>query len=549
MDAKVREAIQSALESLYGDAASTAAIEVEIPRDKQHGDLSSNAAMTLAKVLRKAPRDIAADLEQHLKKQADWFSEVSVAGPGFLNFRMTPEFLHGELQGVLRAGSRYGRSDAGQGQRIQVEFVSANPTGPLNVVSARAAAFGGALTRILEAAGYAAESEFYVNDVGGQIDLLGETFLARVRQAQGLDAEIPEEGYQGEYLKELAQGLDPEYIAASTQEKSDTQAAQIMAKIAVERMVAWQKRDLADYGTEFDRWFHQHELYPEAVESTAKRLEEAGYLETREGAVWFRSTEFGDDQDRVLIRSTGEPTYFLADLAYHTNKHDRGFEKAVDIWGPDHHGYIPRMQAGMQALGFGADWLQVLIVQQVNLLQDGKPVKMSKRKGEFITLSDLIEDVGKDTAVFFFLQRRAESHLDFDLDLAKKQSDENPVFYVKYAHARISGILRKAREEKAPDSGENPPLHRLIEDPELNLIKTLVRFPGVLAGAARHREPHRLTGYLRDVAQSFHGFYHHCRVITEDPELTRARLGLTKAAGQVLANGLALMNIDAPERM
>jgi len=321
--------------------------------------------------------------------------------------------------------------------------------------------------------------------------------------------------------------------------------------------VAGQKIDLAAYGTTFDRWYHQHELYPRGVDHALELFRASGLTETRDEAEWFVSTRYGDDQDRVLVRSNGDPTYVLADLAYHMDKHERGFERVIDIWGPDHHGYIARMQAGMEALGYGKNWLEILIVQQVNLLADGEPVKMSKRKGEFISLEDLIEDVGKDTAIFFFLQRRAESHLDFDLDLARKQSDENPVFYVKYAHARISGILRKAVEVGAAKSADLAPeagpgdadLSLLAGDPEMALIKTLLRYPGMVAGAAVNREPHRLTGYLRDVSQAFHHFYHECRVLGEAPELTRARLALTRAARQVLANGLGLMEIDAPERM
>jgi arginyl-tRNA synthetase len=299
----------------------------------------------------------------------------------------------------------------------------------------------------------------------------------------------------------------------------------------------------------YDAWVRQSSLYPDAVERARQLLERNGQLENRDGAAWFVSTRFGDDQDRVVVRRTGEPTYFLADIAYHMNKHERGFQRVVDVWGPDHHGYIARMQAGMKALGYGEDWLEILLVQQVNLLSGGKPAKMSKRRGEFITLLDLLEEVGKDAAVFFFLMRRAESHLDFDIDLAKKASDENPVYYVKYAHARISGILRKAAEEGAPGEGE-PADFGLLEDPrELDLMKTLLTFPEVVAGAARDREPHRITGYLRDTAQAFHLFYHHCRVVGPDRAQTAARLGLTRAARRVLANGLALMDVEAPERM
>ena len=547
LEQEIRDALNEALARLYPEAGVIA--EVEIPREAGHGDYATNVALGLARPLRKPPRSIAETLAEALRPRDDLFAAVEVAGPGFLNFRVAPARLRRGLAEILEAGPAWGRSGTGRGKRVQVEYVSANPTGPLNVVNARAAAFGGALTRLLAAAGYDARSEFYVNDVGRQIDLLGASFLARYREARGEgEATIPEGGYQGDYLRDLAATLDPVEFDALLDGKPPEEAAAIMGRKAVEQVTAWQRRDLGAYGTVFDRWFYQSELYPDAVERALRLFRERGEVEEREGALWFAATRYGDDQDRVLVRGNGQPTYFLADVAYHVDKHERGFEKVIDIWGPDHHGYIGRMQAAAEASGYGADWLEVLIVQQVNLLSGGQPVKMSKRRGEFITLEDLIEDVGKDTAIFFFLQRRAESHLDFDLDLAKKQSEENPVFYVKYAHARISGILRKARDEGAPDP-EGADTTRLEADQELVLMKTLLQFPAVVAGAAEAREPHRLTNYLRELAQAFHLFYHHCRVVGPDAELTRARLALTEGARRVLANGLALMDIGAPERM
>jgi arginyl-tRNA synthetase len=549
VEREIRDAIHAALTRVFPDAAGDLEIVVEVPREKGHGDYATSVAMNLARPLRRAPRAIAEALRPELAARADLFDAVEIAGPGFLNFRLAPARIRGGLAEVLEAGAAWGRSDAGGGERIQVEYVSANPTGPLNVVNARAAAFGAALTRLLEASGYVARSEFYVNDVGGQIDLLGRSFLARVREARGeTDAEIPDQGYRGEYLRELAAGLEPAESESLLAEEDAQAQVSAMSRLAVERMVAWQRRDLEAYGSRFDRWFHQHELYPDAVQRVLQHLVERGYVYEKEGARWFRSSELGDDQDRVLVRASGEPTYFLADLAYHASKHERGFARAIDIWGPDHHGYIGRMQAGVQALGCGTDWLEILIVQQVNLLSGGKPVKMSKRAGEFITLEELIEEVGRDTAIFFFLMRRAESHLDFDLDLARKEGDENPVFYVKYAHARISGILRKAAEEGAPDP-EGADLERLEDPRELDLIKMLLGYPDLVAGAAAAREPHRITGALREIAQAFHLFYHHCRVVGDDTELTRARLALTRGTRQVLANGFALLDLEAPERM
>ncbi len=549
MEREIREALTAALRREFPDAAGAAAIEIETPREKEHGDYATNVAMTLAGAVRRPPRVIGETLAAALRERDDLFSEVTVAGPGFINFRIAPARLQRGLTGILSAGRDWGRSDGGKGRLVQVEFVSANPTGPLNVVNARAAAFGGTLTRLLCAAGYEARSEFYVNDVGRQIDLLGASLLARYREARGEgEARIPEGGYQGDYLVDVARELPPAEVDPLLAEGTEEERAAAMSRLAVDRVTAWQEKDLAAYGTVFDRWFRQSELYPEAVAHALEVMKGLGRVEEREGAQWFKSTDFGDDQDRVLVRANGDPTYFLADIAYHVDKHERGFTHVIDIWGPDHHGYIGRMQAGMEALDYGRDWLEVILVQQVNLMSGGEPVKMSKRRGEFITLQDLLDEVGRDTAIFFFLMRRAESHLDFDMDLAKQQSDENPVFYVKYAHARISGILRKAREEGA--SGfEGADLSLLREPQELALIKVLLQMPATVAGAAEAREPHRVTNYLREVAQTFHLFYHHCRVVGPDAELTKARLALTEAARTVLANGLALMDIEAPERM
>lgn len=544
----VRRAVVQAVRETFPEAGPDIPVDVEVPRERDHGDYATNVAMALARPMKRPPRALGEALAGRLRERSDLFSAVEVAGPGFVNLRLAPGFLRESLAGLLAAGARWGTSDAGAGEKIQVEFVSANPTGPLNVVNARAAAFGGTLTRLLAASGHDAHAEFYVNDVGGQIDLLGATFLERYREAQGGGpARIPEGGYQGEYLLDLARELEPTGVDPLLVGLEPLAQARTMAGLAVERILRRQKEDLESYGVRYERWFRQSELYPDAVNTAFRLLEDSGRLEEREGARWFRSTEFGDDQDRVVVRQTGEPTYFLADLAYHADKHARGFGKVVDIWGPDHHGYVARMQAGARAMGFGPDWLEILIVQQVNLLSGGKPAKMSKRRGEFITLRDLLDEVGKDAAIFFFLMRRSESHLDFDIELAKQETDENPVYYVKYAHARISGILRKHAE--AGGREDAPDLDLLGEESEFALMKVLLAFPETVAGAARDREPHRLTGYLREVAQAFHLFYHHCRVIGPDPALTAARLALTRAARQVLANGLALMDIEAPERM
>jgi arginyl-tRNA synthetase len=526
--------------------------EVAVPREAGHGDYSTNAAMLLAKGLKKNPREIAGTLAEELKKSGDLLDGVEVAGPGFINLTLSRTVLNDALQRVLAEGSAYGRSQAGLGGRYQVEFVSANPTGPLNVVNARAAAFGGTLARLFNAAGWRCDTEFYVNDVGTQIDLLGQSLLARYREAKGEGpAVIPENGYQGLYLADIAGELAGPDVDAALAKGNDLDIAADFSRIATGRIRAWQKGDLAKYGTEFDRWYLQSELYPDAVQRTLALLRERGYVVEKDGAQWLATTRFGDDQDRVLVRQTGEPTYFLADIAYHADKHARGYAHVIDIWGPDHHGHIPRMQAGMEILGYGREWLEVIIVQQVNLLSAGQPVKMSKRAGELVTLSDLVDDVGKDTAIFFFLMRRAASHLDFDLDVARKTSDENPVYYVKYAHARIASLIRKAVDTGTagatdPASGD---ASLLTHATEIDLMRLVTRYPEVIIGAAVNREPHRMTNYLRELAAAFHPFYHQCRVVGEEPKLAHARLLLCAAVKQVLANGMALINVDAPESM
>jgi arginyl-tRNA synthetase len=545
--------LKEALAATWPEAAEALpSPEVAVPREEGFGDYSTNAALLLAKALKKSPRDIAATLAEAWAKTSPLVGTVDVAGPGFLNVTLAPAALQGVAADVLRAGGAYGRSDIGAGQRMQVEFVSANPTGPLNVVNARAAAFGGTLARLFNAAGWRCATEFYVNNVGTQIDLLGESLLARYREAHGGGpAVIPENGYRGLYLADIAGQLEGPDVTSALAKGDDAAVARDFSRIATERIRAWQEGDLAAYGTAFDRWYLQSELYPEAVQKTLALLVERGYVVEKDGAKWLATTRFGDDQDRVLVRSNGEPTYFLADIAYHADKHARGFEHVIDIWGPDHHGHIPRMQAAMEILGYGREWLEVIIVQQVNLLSEGQPVKMSKRAGELVTLTDLIEDVGKDTAIFFFLMRRANSHLDFDLDVARKTSDENPVYYVKYAHARIASLLRKARESGTPgaDDPASGDASRLVHPAEAELLKLLAQFPDTVAGAAVAREPHRVANYLRRVSAAFHPFYHQCRVIGEEPATAHARLLLSAAVRQVLANGLALLNIDAPESM
>ena len=548
-----------------------ARLELAIPRESAHGDWTTNLALLIAKDVGRPPRAIAEAIVTNLPADPERFDRAEVAGPGFLNFRYSDRFVGSLVSRVRTAGERFGSSDLAHGDPVLVEYVSANPTGPLNVVSARAAAVGACLTRLLRATGHRADGEFYVNDCGNQVELLGESLAARFAERAGVERALPELGYKGAYLAELAAEL-PETEARAALAAPD--GATWFRDQALERMVAWQRRDLADYGAEFARWFRESELHRSgAVDETLAALDGRGMTyvgtrpetdhsggradgheeesdEEREEAIYLRTTRFGDDKDRVVRKSDGRPTYLLPDVAYHRDKRARGWRHAIDLWGPDHHGYIPRMKAALQTLGLEADFLDVIIVQQVNLLSGGQPVKMSKRAGEFVTLRDLMDDVGADCAKFFFLMRSTSAHLDFDLDLARRHNDENPAYYVQYAHARIASVLRYAAER-----GSEPAPADQIDDAsayaaeERALVRKLATFPEVVRGAAVAREPHRIPTYLTETAAEFHRFYHACRVVSEDAPLTRRRLALADAARVVLRNGLALMGVSAPDRM
>jgi len=540
-------------------------VELAVPRESSHGDWTTNLALTLAKPLKRPPRAIAEALAAAFPA-GETFAPPEVAGPGFLNFRYLKSYLESLPSRIAGAGESFGRSEFGEGEKILVEYVSANPTGPLNIVSARAAAVGAALVRLLRATGHSADGEFYVNDAGRQVDLLGESMAARFAERVGAERELPADGYRGEYVRELAARLPESEARAALAAKN---GAEWFRDHALEHMLAWQRRDLDDYGAEFSRWFRETEVHDSgAVQATLEELTRRGETyrartpevdrsgappdaeeraEASGEATYLRTSRYGDDKDRVIVKSSGAPTYLLPDIAYHRDKHARGYRRAIDLWGPDHHGYVPRMKAAMQALGYGEDFLEVLIVQQVNLLSGGQPVRMSKRAGEFITLRDLMDEVGADCAKFFFLLRSTGAHLDFDLDVARQQNDENPAYYVQYAHARISAVLRFGAERGLTASTE---ARIPIEAPEeIALVRTLATFPEVVRGAAFAREPHRIPTFLIETAAEFHRFYHACRVVTEDAERSRARLQLCRAARCVLRNGLALMGVSAPERM
>jgi arginyl-tRNA synthetase len=525
-------------------------IQIERPNDPEHGDLSCNVALIQARTVGRKPRELAGEIVQHLEIDPDFIAHIEVAGPGFINFTFARRFLWDQTALINRIRGAYGDSTLGGRERMQVEFVSANPTGPLVIVSARAAAVGSALVNVLRKVGYDVEAEYYINDAGSQVEKLGRSILVRYLQGRGEDVPFPEDGYPGEYLKTIAAEIAPEEGNAwLTLGEHEKEAA--FGRFALDRLIDLIKRDLELFGVHFDVFFRESELRHDGgeVDQVFKVFSDRGALYEEEGAVWFRSSEYGDEKDRVVVRSDGSPTYFLADAAYHLNKHRRGFSHVIDIFGPDHHGHIQRLQAASRVFGADAGWLDVLTVQWVRLIEEGKQVSMSKRGGEFVSLRDLVEDVGADAAKFFFLMRKTNAHLDFDLTLARTESEENPVYYVQYAHARITSVVAFAREEGVDFPGDTSCLELLREPEEIDLMRRLVVFPQLVEGAAITREPHRLTSYAQQLAATFHHFYHICRIVSKDRRLSEARLLLAEATRIVLAESLRIIGVSAPERM
>ncbi|HBB16707.1 MAG TPA: arginine--tRNA ligase [Syntrophus sp. (in: bacteria)] len=548
--ALLENAIRSAVADGLLPAGALPPVEVDWTKDAGHGDYASNAAMVLARPARKNPRDIAGILLERIDDSGRILEKVEIAGPGFMNFFIREGCWSPLLKKVEDEGGRYGSSDLGKGRRIQVEFVSANPTGPLHIGHARGAVVGDVVANILAAVGYDVFREYYINDTGNQMNNLGRSVLLRYRELLGRESEFPEGCYKGEYIRDLAAELlkreGERYL------DMDPEAAiPLLTTYAGGAILEGIKEDLRRFGVVFDLYFSERELYREdGVGILLRALEEKGFIYREGEALWFRTTAFGDEKDRVVIRQNGDPTYFAADIAYHRNKFLRGFDTVIDIWGADHHGYIPRMSAAVQALGYAKEALKVILVQLVNLLRDGKPVAMSTRSGEFDTLREVVDEVGKDAARYNFLMRRSDSHLDFDLELAKRQSSENPVYYVQYAYARICSILRMAAERgyAAPHYGEAR-LDLLKSAEEIDLIKAITRFPEVIEGAARTLEPHRLTFYLNDLAAVFHSYYNKNKVISDDGDLTGARLFLAKSVRTVLENALTLLGVSTPDKM
>jgi arginyl-tRNA synthetase len=520
---------------LLGEAVGT--LNLTIPPAETLGDLSTNIILAVSKALGKKPRDLAKQAVKELSKRLDWpLNNIEVAGPGFLNFFFKDGFWQEVVNEIGKEKGEYGRNKLFS-EKVQLEFVSANPTGPLNVVNARAAAVGDALSRAFSALGYQVTKEFYINDEGRQIKLLGESVLAAQKRLAGEEALPPDDGYHGEYITELARQLP----------KQDTTSA---GKKAVEQIISWQKEVLAKYGVLFDKWYRQSELEGEGYLGKARQvLDNAGCTYQKDGAVWLRNTAFGDSADQVMVKSSGETTYYLADIAYHLRKHEQDYKLVIDILGPDHYGHISRMQSAMQALGYGKDWLEILIAQQVNIVRAGERVKMGKRVGEFITLDELIGEVGVDVAKYFFLERGLSSHMDFDFELAKKTSMENPVYYIQYAHARICSILGEGEQQSlAPQF--NGTLEYPFNAEEIGLGRELLMYPRILLFVVLGRQPQLLCSFLHNLAGGFHRYYTKYRVLqAETKGAIQSRLNLVEAVRQVIANGLGILGISAPEKM
>ncbi|MGZ3578425.1 MAG: arginine--tRNA ligase [Syntrophales bacterium] len=545
-------AVRACIDKKLIEAEAIPYIEIDMPKDAGHGDYASNVAMVLASRAKGKlpPRRIAEIISKHISSGDDALARVEVAGPGFMNFFIREDVWPTLLHDVDKLGDQYGTSGYGKGKKIHLEFVSANPTGPLHIGHARGAVVGDVIANILGASGYSVFCEYYINDTGNQMNNLGKSVLFRYLELLGEDVEFPEGCYQGNYIKDLAK----EIIAResdSYRKRNQEETIRMFTECAASEILQGIKDDLKAFGVVFDNYFSEKDLYKDdGVAKLLAQLEKSKFIYNDGETVWFRTTAFGDEKDRVVIRKSGEPTYFAADIAYHQNKYQRGFDKLIDVWGADHHGYIPRMAACIEALGHEKDSLKIVLVQLVNLLRDGKPVPMSTRAGEFVTLKEVVDEVGKDAARYNFLMRRSDSHLDFDLELAKRQSSENPVYYVQYAHARICSIVRNAHER-----GYNIPAYDEVDlsfltlPEEINLIKAITRLPEVVEGAALSLEPHRLTFYLNDLAALFHSYYNKHKVLSDEEGLSKARLFLTKSILTVLGNALKILGVSAPEKM
>jgi arginyl-tRNA synthetase len=581
----IAQLIESALETLVADGTLPAEIQpkimVENTRDKAHGDFASNIALTLAKPARCNPRELAQKLCDALPA-SDSIAKTEIAGPGFINFFLTQASAYAVIGDILEQGEQFGRAAKNSGPRVQVEFVSANPTGPLHVGHGRGAAYGATVADLLDAAGVQVEREYYVNDAGRQMNILTVSIWLRYLELLGAEIAFPSNGYQGHYIRDIAHDLEKSFGTRLSRPVDEVFAdivpdepaggdkeAHIDALIeraqhllgadyeqvfdaGLNSILSDIREDLGEFGAEYQVWFSERSLTSNGdVEKALNLLQEKGYLYEQDGNLWFRSTDFGDDKDRVVKRANGQTTYFASDIAYHMNKFERGFDQVINIWGADHHGYITRVKAAIQALGYDPDKLVVKLVQFAILYRGGERVPMSTRSGSFVTLRELREEVGADACRFFYVTRKADQHMDFDLDLAKSESKDNPVYYIQYAHARVCSMMRKLEEQgQAWDQAAGLQyLARLDTDAEKDLVSTLGKYPELLKNAALNHEPHLLANYLRDLAGDFHTYYNAHKMLIDDAELRNARLTLSAAVRQVLANGLKLLGVSAPEQM
>lgn len=545
IEGKLKRVIQTAVKKTFDVDMEENAILIELPKDKSHGDYACNTAMQLSRTLKKNPREIATSLLANLDLAAGDIDTCDIAGPGFLNFKMKSTSLASVITSVLASGDSYGNNDSGNHLKINVEYVSANPTGDLHLGHARGAAWGDSVTRLMKASGYDVCREYYVNDAGNQVVNLAQSLMARYAQCFGLDKELPEDGYHGKDVVMIAEQIAKEQ--GDTYLHDESQAAfDFFRKEGIRLELAKLQRDLDMFRVGFDVWTSEQSLHDEGkVVKALETLSSLGKTYEEEGAIWFRSTEYGDDKDRVLKKSDGTYTYLVPDIAYHITKFERGFEKLVNFWGADHHGYIPRMKAAMQALGKNKDQLEVDIIQMVRLVEEGQEVKMSKRTGNAVTIRELCDEVGIDAVRYFFVQRALDTHLDFDLTLARKQSNDNPVYYAQYAHARICSILRQAQDMEISKT-----FALLTHEKETALLKYINEFPSVVADAARSRAPHKVCNYIQKLAAHFHSFYNACKVIdTDNLELSAQRLALLQATKITLKNALSMIGVEAIEKM
>lgn len=524
-------------------------IILSVPKNEVYGDYATNLAMMLAKELKQSPMKIAESLAERIPTESEWLEKIEVVKPGFINFFLKNRALQAILPIIMGQKEDFGQSRWGEGQRVQVEFVSANPTGPLHIGHGRGAALGGALTNLLKAAGHEVTTEYYLNDLGTQMETLGRSIEARFKELQGESLTFPENGYKGDYIKDIAAEIKQEISSGTLTESSlDLPFFSRYGRTAILKDI---QEDLNLFGIQFDSWFSEASLVDQGlVETLLREMKGKGLLYEEGGALWFKSKEFGDEKDRVVVRANGALTYFASDMAYHLRKFSQGFHRLIDIWGADHHGYVPRLKAALQSLGKDPDSLTVILVQLVTLIREGKPVAMSTRAGEFVTLREVLDEVGKDAARYIFLTRRSDSPLDFDLDLAKKQSNENPVYYVQYAHARVCSVLSVALSQKINVEELNlRAVPRLTLPEERRLLKHLMEYPEEVGQAAMKLEPHRLPFYLAELASQFHYYYNQHRIILDDRELSEARLILAKAVGIVIKNALSLLGVSAPQKM